>query len=270
MKTIVYSFSHSYGLMDNISGMLVINLLCKLKNYVFKYETSNLNINFKKYLFAEYVCVDNFKNYKHCQYINIPSTQQFLQELYYNSFKEEVIVVKTNLQIYEAYKNIFDMEYIKSFIFENANKLINFNIKINNLKNNYIAIHFRFGDKYINDNNVNQTEENFNKIKELALKTSSKILLNNTNKILLVGDNHNIIQYIINNLDSANKNNIYFNNSNCPKHFSNINTEKELDFLMCDVYNLYYSKKNYFIGLGPGAGFAFLTSLMGNVPYERV
>lgn len=89
-------------------------------------------------------------------------------------------------------------------------------------------------------------------------------------KILIVGDNHKIIQNIIDNLPKKIQEKILFNNIQNPKHFASIETEDELDFLFCDIINILQSTKIFFCGLGPGSGFAFFISLIGNKEYHRI
>jgi hypothetical protein len=256
--------------MDNFSGLLLTFLICKLKNYNFKYNTSLLrkSINFDRYLYNNYIDTDIINN--NCinvKYICGESTNLFLQELYYNDkfANDNKIYLTTNLRITDAFvkTGIFDIHYVKKFIHAYGKQLINFNVH-NDLI--YDAIHYRIGDKYMNDITIKLDDS----ICERALQKTKSLILNQDKKhnYLLVGDNTTVIKYIIDKISPDLQNKFLCNADKPSIHFHNISTSKELDDLMHEVSCILNSKKIYFCGLGPGDGFAHLLSLIGNIEYK--
>jgi hypothetical protein len=269
-------FNRHYGLMDNLSGMFTIYLLCDLKKYNFSYDISSLKseIKFGKFLNKTYLNDKPRQNHKtkqnHKSYICRESKNKFLQELYFNTIDVD-ISVETNLWVTTTFENIIDTNFISNFVHTESKNLLNFNnikcFKYNIFTEKHYTIHYRFGDNIMkNDNLIN--DEIVEKAKQSLNKLLTKIC--DDDKILIVGDNHKIIQTIIDKLPKNIQEKILFNNIQKPKHFSSIETEDELDFLFCDIINILQSTKIYFCGLGSGNGFAFLISLIGNKEYQRI
>ena len=269
---ICYIFNHHYGLMDNIKGMITLFLLCHIKNYSFYYNTSKLNINikFNRYLNSKYL--NDATNICSKSYICNDSIDRFLTDLYYNDINNDFLFIESNIDPLYCYKTILNEIVIKNFINLQSKNLLNFDFlnqnNINIIPEKNITLHFRFGDNYLKDGNYT-IDYNFI---EKGLKSLIKVNDQNINdkNILLVGDNKEMIKLIINKTNETLQKKIIFNENNNPKHFSKIVTEEELDFLFSDVYNILQSEQIFFCGLGPGSGFAFYISLMGNIEYNRI
>lgn len=125
MVNIVYIFKNNYGLMDNLSGMFTIYLLCHLKKYNFSYNISCLKtkINFGKFLNKKYLNDKPIQNLRN--YICMESQTKLLQELYFNNIDVDIFV-ETNLWVTNTFENIVDKNFIADFVHTESKNLCKF------------------------------------------------------------------------------------------------------------------------------------------------
>jgi hypothetical protein len=196
-KVIIYNFNlGDGGIADNIKFFILLLDLSLKNNYRLYYKINNIKI--EKYIKLKYdfmYIYDNILN-------NLPKTKitnRYINLEEINNSKYKYFILKPQ-DLYN-YKISNDRELIiKKFniklndIFIFSNDIIN-NTKniINNLNYDYISIHLRLGDKYLENNKSNiickndERKYNINDIDNLISN-----LISNKSNIILFTDNYNI------------------------------------------------------------------------------
>lgn len=293
-KTIIYLLNlHQGGLCDFFKFCMHTIYLCEkynynLKIYVNTYLKKFININSKyllnnneiNYLNEEKIfqnqiyylkyynntnnTIENIlNNYKNKYLIIQPTNFHTLKNIYFH------LPVDLNFKDYITNKNIKNYFNILNFINFNKdiyNKLDNCLTENNLIKNNYICIHLRCGDKYLETKPLLGycvSDVRFKNINIYQKKIKKTLSENENTKILFLCDN-NVVKKIIKSKIN-NENLIILNNKIIHVGYKYNKNDKNIQegFIdtLVDFLLLIYSKKNYCLSY---SGFSIISSLLGN------
>jgi len=272
---ITYVFYHHCGFVDNLKGFFTCLYISKLKKHNIVYSISKLRkIGFEKYLNHEFLNNSKTNQIIKCIGSN-PDRKNILLENIYNNTSKNDISIMTNVSLTDI-SHIFkelDGKFIENFIFENTKKyfILQPLIYVNRLKfinDGFIIFHYRIGDEFIGKNISNETQILQN-ITSRTIKLCDSINLKN-NKIILMSDCSNAITELFKLLPVQISNNIIILDNLCEsKHFHDIYTHDEFDFLISDIDIFLKSSAIYFCQYGSGSGFALHFSITNKIPYFK-
>ena len=207
MKTVVHAYKQNikrencpdtyntyWGIGDCIRGSLTLFRLSKILNFnlvidIRHHPISNFLI--KKYHIYENIVDENINELKFFQYLN--NLQNYIENSFINN---DIVCVHTNAfinenEIYFMYidpLNNEEKEFIKNIFNYNEQCIFNFNLKLNNLNENFEILHFRIGDNYFL-NNINLVNDDLIKFENVFKE-------NYREGDLLISDNQFFKSYI--------------------------------------------------------------------------
>lgn len=275
MKNIIFVWSDIYGFADNIKGLITCLIISKINNYNIKINCQLISsLHLTNYINSKYI--DNFK----IEYSDIKKfisnnckTQfyRYVKNQYSNDIINKDVYIMTNIDPILFFFNNWDknIESFEDCIFNDQINMLKNDIflldKIKTFVNtNYDVIHFRFGDKYMNEKiEISDVLSNEDITNICNFLNKNKI----SDNLIILSDNHQINLQIINFIKSNITYNIIEINNNLSIHFSFIKNHSDLVYILEDFMILKNASKVFGY---KWSGFSFYGAMLGNQKYQMI